>query len=232
MALEQPELVTNSAADIFAVYKKVSMHERLVGVFGTSVGAETLETTSPVGFNSATEYYGAWVAPDPASIEVDTGGATGGTWVMTVDGLTTGTFAYNATAAVVAQRLLGLGYDATVALATGVYTITFDAAPQVSVVPVLTGSVASLTGGSGEAVTVDAGASTFGLSSIVGFVWPDEVTLSATEQVNGVIFIAGRISYTDIVATVAVGDVDALAAELKANALSRGIIVEDLVNIH
>lgn len=232
MALEQKELVTNSGSDVFAEYKRVSMHERIVAIMGTSAGAETLATCTPVGYNSTTEYFGAWVAPDPASIEIDTGGATGGTWFITVDGTSTGTFAYNATAAVVTATLLGMGYDATVELAAGVYTITFDADTQITIVPVLTGNVASLTGGSGEAATVTAGSSTYGLSTVVGFIWPDDVTLSATEQVATVIFSQGRISYTDIVATVDAGDVDALAAELQANALARGIIVEDLVKIH
>lgn len=233
MALEKPELVQTSGSDIFAEYKKVSMHERIVAVFGTDAGASTLATCTPVGFNSTTEYYGAWVAPDPASIEIDTDGATGGTWAMTVDGQSSGNLAFNATAASVAAVLLGLGYDATVELAAGVYTVTFDAAPQVAEVPVLTGDVASLTGaGGGEAATVTAGASTYGLSTVVGFLWPDPVTLSATEQVQTVIFSQGRISWEDIEGTVEVADQAALATELKANALSRGIIVEDLVNIH
>lgn len=233
MALSQPELATYSGSDIFADYEQVSMHERIVAVFGTSAGAETLSRCEPVGYNSTTGYYGMWVAPDPASIEIDTDGATGGTWSMTVDGTTTGNLAYNATAAVVEATLLGMGYVATVALATGVYTITFDADAQVITVPVLTGDVTSLTGAGGsEAATVTAGTSTYGLNTIVGFVWPDEITLSATEQVQGTVMTAGRISYTYISPTVAAGDVTALAAELKANALSRGIIVEDLVNIH
>ena len=98
--------------------------------------------------------------------------------------------------------------------------------------PALTGNVASLTGGTAPTATVDAGASTYGLSSVLGFVWPDPVTLSATKEVQGVIMIKGRIALSDITATVASGDVAALTAELKANALARGIIVEDLANIH
>lgn len=232
MALSQPELVQTSGSDIFAEYKGVSIHERIIAVMGTDAGASTLVTCTPVGFNSTTEYYGAWVAPDAASVEVDTGGATGGTWLITVDGIGTGNLAFNATATTVEATLLGMGYDATVALASGVYTITFDAAPQVAIVPVLTGDVTSLTGGTGEAATVTAGSSTYGLSSVVGFVWPDPITLSATEQVQTTVMTQGRISFTYIEPTVDSGDVSALQAELKANALSRGIIVEDLVNIH
>lgn len=232
MALEQKELVQESASDIFATYKKVSMHERITAVFGTDAGPATLATTQPVGFNDSTGYYGAWLAPDPASAEIDTGGATGGTWFVTVDGISTGNLAYNATAATVEATLLGMGYDASVVLASGVYTITFDADPQVAVVPALTGDVSGLTGGSGEAATITAGSSTFGLSKIVGFVWPDEIALSATEQVQGTVMTQGRISYLDIKETVDTADVTALEAALKSDALSRGIIVEDLVNIH
>lgn len=232
MATQIPELISTSAADIFANYKKVSMHERSVAVFGTSAGAETLATCTPVGFNASTGYYGAWVAPDPASVVIDIDGSTGGNWYITVGGISTGNFAHNATAALVKATLLGMGYDASVTLAAGVYTITFDAAVQLAAVPALTGNVASLTGGTAPTATVDAGASTYGLSSVLGFVWPDPVTLSATKEVQGVIMIKGRIALSDITATVASGDVAALTAELKANALARGIIVEDLVNIH
>lgn len=232
MATQIPEYKSNSATDIFANYKKVSMHERSVAVFGTSAGAETLETCTPVGFNTTTGYYGAWVAPDPANVVVDIKGSTGGTWYITVDGISTGTFAYNATAALVKATLLGMGYVASVTLASGVYTITFNAAAQLAAVPALTGNVASLTGGSTPTAVVTAGASTYGLSSVLGFVWPDPVTLSATEQVQTVIMIKGRIALSDITDTVDSGDVAALTAELKANALARGIIVEDLVNIH
>jgi len=235
MALSQPELVTYSADDIFAEYEQVSMHKRIIAIFGTSAGAETLSRCEPVGYNSTTGYYGAWVAPDPASLEVDTGGATGGTWGLTVDGIAIANtvLAYNATAAVVEATILAsTGIVASVTLATGVYTITFDADPQITTVVVSTGDVTQLTGGTDEAATATAGTSTYGLHNIVGFVWPDEITLSATEQVQGTVMTQGRISYTYISPTVAAGDVTALAAELKANALSRGIIVEDLPNIH
>lgn len=232
MALSQPELAEYSGSDIFADFEQVSLHERIVAIFGTDASASTLSRCTPVGFNSTTGYYGAWIAPDAASIEIDTGGATGGTWFITVNGTSTGTLAYNATAAVVTATLLGMGYVATVDLTTGVYTITFDAQTQIANVPTLTGDVASLTGGSGEAATVTAGTSTYGLNKIIGFVWPDEIVLNATTQVQGTIMTEGRIAYSYISATVDSGDVAALATELKSEALARGIIVEGLANIH
>jgi hypothetical protein len=231
MALEQKELMTETTGDQFSVYKKVSMHERITAVFGTSAGAETLATCSPVGYNSSTGWYGAWVAPDAASIVIDLTGATAGSWSMTVDGVATGSLAWNVTAESVRTTLLGMGYVASVELAASVYTIVFDANAQIIEVPVLTGNVGAITGGTPTA-TVTAGSSSFGLDRIVGFVWPEEITLSATEQVNGVIMTQGRIAYSEIAATVDPGDVTDLDAALKSETLSRGIIVEDLVNIH
>jgi len=233
MALSQPELATFSGSDIFADFEQVSLHERIVAIFGTDASASTLARCTPVGFNATTGYYGEWIAPDPASIEIDTDGATGGTWFITVNGTSTGNLAYNATAAVVTATLLGMGYVATVDLTSGVYTITFDAQTQIANVPTLTGDVSSLTGAGGsEAATVTAGTSTYGLNKIIGFVWPDEIVLNATTQVQGTIMTEGRIAYSYISATVDSGDVAALATELKSEALARGIIVEGLANIH
>lgn len=236
MALEQKELVQTSSGDVFATYPQVSMNDQITAVFGTSAGAETLTYCNPVGYNESTGYYGAWVAPDPTVLEVDTDGATGGTWGITIDGIVIANtvFAYNATAALVATTIKAeTGVEATVALDTGVYTITFDADAQVATLPTVSGDVTQLTGAGGsEAATATAGTATYGLNLIRGFVWPEEITLDATNQVQGQVMISGRIPLRYITDTVDAGDVAALEAELKRNALDRGIIVEDLVNIH
>ena len=231
MALEQEELVTRSGSNIFADFPQVSMNDHITAIFGASAGAETLVRCAPVGYNDTTGFYGAWIAPDPATLVVDLTSATAGTFTVTADGVVTGNIAFDATAAAVEAALLAVGYVVSVTLATQVYTIVFDAAPQVAVVPVLTGDVTSITGGTPTA-TPAAGTSTYGLSTIVGFVWPDEVSLSATLQVHGEVMIKGRIAYSYIEAAVDAGDVTSLATELKNNALSRGLIVEDLPNIH
>jgi hypothetical protein len=235
MALEQKDLVEYTSADIFAEYPQVSMHERIVAEFGTAAGADLLARCTPVGFNSTTGYYGEWLAADPTILTVDIDGSTGGTWGLTVDGIVIANtvFAHNATAALVEATILAsTGIVASVDLTAGVYTITFDAPAQVSAIVVAAGDVTQLTGGTTPTAVETAGTSTYGLSTIVGFVWPDEIQLSATLTVQDVIMTQGRISYTYISPTVAVGDVTALAAELKANAMSRGIIVEDLPQIH
>jgi hypothetical protein len=231
MALEERELVQTSASDIFANFEQVSMHDRIIPVFGTSAGAEELATCAPVGYNDTTDKYGAWVAPDPTVLVVTLTSATAGTFTVTVDGITTGTIAYNATAADVKAAILAIGVSTSVDLAAAVYTITFDADTQVANVPTVTGDVGSITGGSPTAVAT-AGTSTFGLNIVRGFVFPDPIQLSATLETQGTVMVQGRIDYSYIEPTVDVGDVDALKAELKRTPLGRGIIVEGLVNIH
>lgn len=233
MALEQKELVQTSGSDIFPVFEKVSMNDHITAIFAASAGAETLSRTAPVGYNDATGYYGAWVAPDPTTILLD-GGFTGGTFGLTVDGIVIANtvLAWDATAALVAATILSAtGVVATVVLAAGEYTITFDADTQVANLPTVDADITQLTGGT-AAKTVTAGTSTFGLHTIRGFVWPDEVVLSATLQVHGEVMVEGRIPYASIAATVDAGDVTALAAALKSTMLGRSIIVEDLPNIH
>lgn len=87
-----------------------------------------------------------------------TGGPTGGTWTLTVNGETTAGIAYNATAAVVQdalQALPGISTgDITVTGATPVYTLTFGGEYAGDNVAAVTASGASLTGGSTPGVTI------------------------------------------------------------------------------
>jgi hypothetical protein len=78
------------------------------------------------------------------------GGATGGTFTLTLSGQTTGAIAWNAAAATVQAALVALSTvgtgKATVAgSAGGPWTVTFD--PSLGDVALMTGSAASLTGG-------------------------------------------------------------------------------------
>jgi len=217
MALEQEELVITSGADIFATFPQVSMNDHITAIFGTSALAPTVARCTPVGFNATTGFYGVWAAPAPTVITVDVDGT------IVVDGVATASIDVSAdTAEIVAGKLLAIGVEATVTEATDVFTVTLDGAVQVANVPVVTAA----------GNTVVDGTSTYGLSTIVGFMWPDEKLLSATEQVHAEVFVSGRIAYEYIEDTVDAGDVTALVAELKTNALSRGIVVEGLPNIH
>ena len=231
MALEQKELVQTSAANVFAVYPQVSMNDQITGIFGTSAGAEELDYCTPVGYNESTGYYGAWVAPDPTVLVVTLTSAASGNWTVTANGVTTANIAYNATAAAVVEAIRLIGHDVTVSKEEAVYTITFGDEADITTLPTVSGTVSGITGGSPTAVAT-AGTATYGLHNIRGFVWPETVQLSATKQVQGQIMVSGRIPLRYITDTVDAGDVAALTAELKANALDRGLIIEDLVNAH
>lgn len=231
MATKQVELVQTSGSDIFASFERVSMNDHITAIFGASAGAETLARCAPVGFNDATGFYGAWVAPDPTVLVVTLTSSSAGTFTITVNGVTTGTIAFNATEGAVESALLAIGVVASDSLAAAVHTISFDAPTQLAALPTVSGTVSSITGGTPTAVAT-VGTASYGLDLIRGFVWPDEVVLDASLQVHGEVMVEGRISYTYIEATVDSGDVAALAAALKSTMLGRGIIVEDLPNIH
>ena len=235
MALEQKELVSNSAADIFAVYPQVSMNDTITSTFGTNAAADNLARCTPVGFNDTTGYWGEWLAADPTILTVDIDGSTGGTWGLTVDGIVIANTVLDdaATAALVQSTILAsTGIVTTVDLTAGVYTITFGADTQVANVPTVSGDVTQLTGGTTPTAVETAGTSTFGLSVIRGFAWPEEIQLSATLQVHGQTMVEGRIAASYIEDTQEAGDLTALRTELKRTPLGRGIIVEDLANIH
>ncbi len=231
MALNQKELVQASSGDVFAARPQVSMNDQITAIFGTSATEDKLTYCTPVGYNESTGFYGEWIAPDPTVLVVTSG--TGGTWGLTYNGvvLANTTFAHNATAALVKATLASRGIDASVELDTGVYTITFDSDKDVAVLPVVAGDVTQLTGGSPSAVPT-AGTATLGLHVIRGFVWPEEVQLDDTNEVQGKVMVQGRLPYRNIASTQAAGDLAALQVELKRTPLGRGIIVEDLVNIH
>ena len=235
MALEQKALVDFGADDSFAVLTKTSMNDTVTSTYGTDSGAELLARSTPVGYNDTTGYWGQWLAADPAILTVDIDGSTGGTWGLTVDGIVIANtvLADDATAALVQSTILAsTGMVTTVDLTAGVYTITFGADTQVANVPVVTGDVTQLTGGTAPTAVATAGTSTYGLSTVRGFIHPEEVQLSATLQVHGQTMVEGRIPYADIAATQESGDLAALIVELKRTPLGRGIIVEDLPNIH
>jgi hypothetical protein len=202
--------------------------------FGTNASNLEMAKCYPVGYNSTTGLYAPWMAPDPTVLTVDTGGATGGTWGLTVNGIVIAntTLAYNATAALVAATIkASTGVVASVELAAGVYTITFDAEPEIISVPSTAGDVTQLTGGSGEAATEAAGTSSFGTHKFQGFVFPNTVTLDDTDTVQGAVAVDGQIHIEEMTDLVDSGDVAALTAEVKKRGLI-AIKVYGVANIH
>ncbi len=107
-----------------------------------------------------------------SDVVVDVGTATGGTFTVTVDGLTTAGIDFDATAGEVDTALAAIGFSVTTALVSTAYTITFDVLAQIVTLPVVTGSIAALTG---AALTVveTTGTSTNGTHNIRGFIHPN-----------------------------------------------------------
>ena len=235
MALEPKTTPTNSAADIFPTPKQVEMSQQKTWKFAQAAADKELAKCTPVGFNDVTEEAVEWIAPDPTVLTVDTDGATGGTWGLTIDAIVTANtvLAYNATAALVAATILAnTGVIASVTLAAGIYVITFDADAQVHTLPTVSGDVSALTGaGGGEAATAVAGTATSGADKIKGIVWPETITVSDSGEVQGVCMVAGNVDYDELEATVAAGDITALKAACRVDLLPRGFNVQNLSQV-
>lgn len=231
MSLKQKEMNGSSATlgSTFPNQKQVSLWDGITVIFGTDASETLLDYCAPVGYNKSTGKYAPWTAPDAPSIIVDVSEATEGSWTLTVGGVTTANIAYNATASVVQQALVGINRSADVTITSGVYTIVFTDEDSIENAPTVTGTVSGITGGSPTAVAT-AGTASNGTHLIKGFAWSEQIQLDETEEVQGVIMVEGRIRYSDIADTVDTGDLTALQAELRKTPLGRGVIVEGLVN--
>lgn len=70
---------------------------------------------------------------------------------------------------------------------------------------------------------------TNGTDTVRGFVYPEPVTLDATDEVQGQILTSGRVDWNDVVKAVAGSYNEAeLTAELQANAHGRGLFIKNL----
>lgn len=166
MTLNKDALNLSAAANtLFNMNKPIGSQYDLNVTFGTVTVDETeLAVCYPVGFNITTGKYAPWMAPDPTVVTVTMTGVTSGTWTLTVNGVAAATMQYNATAAQVVEALRTIGYIATVALASGVYTITFDDEVDIITPPTVTGAVSAMAGDVGESATAVAG--TAGVPSV------------------------------------------------------------------
>ena len=172
------------------------------------------------------------MAPDPTVLTVNTGGATGGTWKMTVNGLESSDIAFGADADdVVAVIKASFGIKASVALANDIFTISFDADDEVSVLPTVAGNVAALTGGSGASTSTAAGTASYGTHKIKGIVWPEPIDVSDSGEKQGVCMVFGNVDFAELEAVVDSGDVAALTAACKDELLPRGLNVQNLSQV-
>ena len=231
MALQDTTIPVNAAANsLLKPHSRINSRYEGTVTFGTDSGASTLSVLNPCGKNDVTDQWGAWVAPDPTIMTVTLTSATAGNFTLTVNGVTTGNIAYNASTADVVAALAAIGVKATCSLATAVYTVTFTDLKLQAVLPTVSGDVSGITGGTPTAVAT-AGTATNGLHDIRGFVYPEEVTLSATEDTLVVISMSAEIYYDAILATVDSGDEDALKVALKDGLIAKGFQIQGLPNI-
>lgn len=125
---------------------------------------------------------GAGAAVNEVQVVTLTGGPTGGTFTLTYSGQTTGTIAYNASAATVDAALealsnIGAGDVAVTGSAGGPWTVTFGGALAGTNVAQMTGSAASLTG---------AGSQTLSVSEVVASAGPNHWDTAANWISSGV----------------------------------------------
>lgn len=70
-----------------------------------------------------------------------------------------------------------------------------------------------------------------GTNLVKGFVWPDDITLDADEEVLGQVMLTGRVHIADIPLVSGQYNLAELSANLQANARGIGIIVEGLAQV-
>lgn len=171
---------------------------------------------------------GTVLVPDPTILTIDIGTASGGTFTITIDGVTTTAIAFNAADAAL---------DAAILAATGIVTttssfvVTFGAIPQLLALPIVSGNIIELTG-AGVLIATVAGTATNGQDVIKGFVYPETKTLSATEDTLVVCCVKGELFYDDILATISAGDEAALKVALKADLIAAGYVIQGLPGIN
>ena len=160
MTLQDMEIPSAASANtLFRNHGRINSRYEATVTFGTDAGASELAVLTPCGMNASTGKWGAWVAPDPTVLTITLTGATGGTFTITVNGVTTSALAYNASAATVVAALLAIGVTATDTLGSSIHTITFTDLKFQSVLPTVSATMTGITGytGTDAAVTVTPG---------------------------------------------------------------------------
>lgn len=125
-----------------------------------------------------------------SEVEIEIGTATGGTFTVTANGLTTAGIAFDATAGEVDTALANIGFTVVTDLTSTLYTIVFSGKDEVIELPTLSGNISSLTGAGigGEAT---AGTATNGLQRIRGFINPYDAQSGITTGSVALVVLTG-----------------------------------------
>lgn len=200
MTIEKDAYLTSASQ---AANKRVFSTRNRTAKFGAVAGAPTLALLTPVAYDKVNSVHRAWGDPvnEVQTVTID---GTGGTWTPKMFGVAVAAaLQWNASAATVQaafEALPGVGAgNVVVTLLSLVYTFTFTGALTGKALPLIDGSVDSLTGGAG---TSTAARVTAGVDDdrwrIIGFLWPTTRVLSATLETLGVIMTAGRLNALDV----------------------------------
>jgi len=204
MALESNELFSQRS---FAGRPRMVVERNRVGTFAVDASARKLVPGTPIAYNG-TDWVPLAQGADAAiyTITANATAASAGTFLLIVEGQAS-QIAFDATAAQIQAELEarhGAGIVAAVATTgtdlgdnSAVVTLTFDenfgsGAPSVEA------DMSDLTGNVHVLAATDAGTELLGAEKIRGFVAHADVQLSATDEVQGDVMLAGEVHRDDI----------------------------------
>ena len=125
-----------------------------------------------------------------SEIAMDMGTATGGTFTVTANGLTTAAIAFDATAGEVDTAVGLIGFTVVTDLTSEVYTIVFSGRDEVLTLPTLSGSIIPLTGAV-VAIVTTAGNATNGTHNIRGFIHPNVLSIGTVTGDVALVVLTG-----------------------------------------
>lgn len=233
MATNQRELYSQASVSVVPTF--VPEHDAVQpGIFAADAGATELAVGTPLLFNKATGFWNVWtVGSEVTTITADSTAATAGTFTLTVDGVTTGTIAYNATAAAVKAALVAANAcdaedvtvtctEANLGVNDAVMTLTWSGALANDALAV-SADFGSLTGNPHVLAEATAGVDYSG--GVEGIVYPNAVQLHATNEVNGNIMLAGTVPYASVQLPSGESQADLKIALQNAETRKRGLKV-------
>ena len=186
MALKQDNLSTNAAENsLLSPQVNIVSDFDLNVTIGAADAAVLLGVGYPIGKNDSTGDHAPWMAPDPTVVVITLTGATGGTFTITVNSATTSAIAHNASAATIVGALKAIGYDVSVVKASLVYTLTFDGAEEIRVLPTVTADTSLATGDVTESVTINDGTAQVPDPTILNIDMEDRTGGTFTVTYNG-----------------------------------------------